>query len=133
MTINPEISKKVEAVANRVINQAQVKNSNEFGAIVTILMVISIILTAIRIIQECNKKKTFGSFGDKRDFYSEQIHKHSRQPGWFVRRTIKQLVRKELPPESYKDYGPSLVDAIFVIGADLTDDETQALVEAANV
>ena len=46
---------------------------------------------------------------------------------------VKKIIRKELSPEDYKLYGLDLTDALFVTGADLTEEETQTLVEAANV
>jgi hypothetical protein len=46
---------------------------------------------------------------------------------------IKKIVRRELTPEEFNQYGIKLVESMLDIGENLTDDEACTLVEAANV
>ena len=83
--------------------------------------------------EECHKNKRFEEMSEKGQFYSEKVHTLTRFPNWYARHKVKKIIRKELSPEDYKLYGLDLTDALFVTGADLTEEETQTLVEAANV
>jgi uncharacterized protein YqeY len=47
---------KLKAIAQKVINNAGLANDEKFGSVMAILMMISIILTVIRVLQECNKR-----------------------------------------------------------------------------
>jgi hypothetical protein len=107
----------------------------KFGSVIAILMVISIILTLIRVIQECKKDKLklCGSESDKCVMFNTEIHNLSLNRGWFTKRTIKKLLKKELSKEEYNKYGISLMNAVLQSGTSLTEDETFTLVEAINV
>ena len=49
---------KLEQIAQKVISNIKNQNKDDnFGFIITVLMIISIVLTCIRIIQECHKNK----------------------------------------------------------------------------
>ena len=128
-----ETDNKVKNIAQKVIDQVP-QDPEKFGFVITILMVVSIILTMIRIIQECNKSKLFG-FNDKErvHFFKEQIKTLSIKKSWFTRMTIKKAIRKQLPRELYKAYGMDLMNAILNTGEKLTEEEIQSLVEASNV
>lgn len=125
---------KLNDIAQKVLNKVQPKNSENFGFIITILMIISIILTTIRILQECNKSKT-SNFGakDKNDFISREIKNTAIKRSWFTKMIIKKAIRKELPRETYKEYGIQLMNAILDTGAELSDSELITLAEATNV
>ena len=52
-------NQKLKAIAIKVLEKSRVPKEDNYGfAIVTILMIISIILTCVRILQECNKKES---------------------------------------------------------------------------
>jgi hypothetical protein len=104
-------------------------------AIVTILMMISIILTCVRILQECNKNKltSQSTAQDKYSMYGEQIKTFSSRKGWFTKMRIKKILRREMNKEDYNKYSLSILDALLETGEILTDDEIQTLVENANV
>ena len=124
---------KLEQIAQKVISNIRNQNKDDnFGFIITVLMIISIVLTCIRIIQECHKNKRFEQDSEKGLFFSEKIHTMTRFPNWYARHKVKKIIRKELSIANYKLYGIDLTDALFVTGADLTEEETQTLVEAAN-
>ena len=46
---------------------------------------------------------------------------------------LRKLIRRELKPEDYKEYGWSLVNAILDKGESITDEEVSTLLEIANV
>ena len=51
-------NKKLREIAEKVLKRAHIPNDEKFGSVIAILMMISIILTVIRVLQECNKNKT---------------------------------------------------------------------------
>lgn len=129
-------NEKLKAIAIKILEKSNVSKDTNYGfAIVTILMMISIILTCVRILQECNKNKLTAqsTAQDKYAMYGEQLHTFSERRGWFTKMRIKKLLRKELSPAQYQQYSFQLLNALLDIGANLTDDEVQTLVEAANV
>lgn len=129
-----KLSEKLKAIAEKVLKQANVPNDEKFGSIIAILMVISIILTVVRILQECNKNKTKDmTTQDKYATYAENLKSFSKQRGWFTRMRIKKVIRRELNHEDYNKYGIKLTEALLDIGENLKDDEVTTLMEAANV
>jgi hypothetical protein len=129
-------NEKLKAIAIKVLEKSRVPKEDNYGfAIVTILMIISIILTCVRILQECNKNKltSQSTAEDKYLIYGEQLHTFSERRGWFTKMRIKKLLRRELSPEQYQKYSFQLLNALLDIGENLTDDEVQTLVEATNV
>jgi hypothetical protein len=124
---------KIEKIAQKVIDNTENKKEN-FGFVITILMIISIILTLIRILQECNKSKIkLFSSSQKYNYYATEIKSVSLKKSWFTKMMIKKAIRKELGKDNYKEYGYDLMNAILKTGESLTEDEVITLVEAANV
>ena len=134
MTLNKQESEKLRSIAQKVINNAGFTNDGNFGSVIIILTIISIILTTIRVLQECNKNKLLGmSKEEKYAKYGSDIKEFSSKRGWITRMRIKKIIRKEFKKEDYEKYGLKLTEAILNIGETLTDDEIKTLVEAANV
>jgi ABC-type uncharacterized transport system fused permease/ATPase subunit len=132
MTNNEELKK----IALKVLSKSKViKDENSGFALVTILMIISIMLTCIRILQECNKNKISKDLTaqDKYGFYQSEIHYYSQHRGWFTKMRIKKILRREMTTEDYEKYSLSIVSAFLEIGETLSMDDVQTLVEAANV
>jgi len=127
-------NEKLKAIAEKVLHRANIGDDQKFGSVIAILMVISIILTVIRVLQECNKSKTQNMTAqDKSTVYGENIRSYSKKRGWFTRMRIKKIVRRELTVEEFNQYGIKLTESLLDTGEDLTDDEAYTLVEAANV
>lgn len=125
---------KLKEIANRIIKEAGLQDEEKFGSVVVILMVISIILSCVRVIQECNKNKTtFSDSNIKSTFYGDQIKSLSSARGWFTKMRLKKIIRRELSPEDYRQYGGKLMDALLSYGENINQEEVYALVEAANV
>lgn len=124
---------KIKNIAIKVLEKSNVpKNDNHTFDPFTILMIISVILTIIRIIQECNKNKLNKdcSMNDKCSLYGEQIKELSQKRGWFTKMRIKRILRREMSPEDYDKYSMNIINTLLDEGANLTDDDIQTLVEA---
>lgn len=127
---------KLKAIAIKVLEKSRVPKEDNYGfAIITILMIISIILTCVRIIQECNKNKLIHILTPKEKYglYGEEIKTFSARRGWFTKMRIKKLLRKEMSREDYAKYSFAILNALLDTGENLTEDEIITLVEAANV
>lgn len=126
---------KLKNIAINILEKSNMPKEDNYGfAIVTILMIISIILTCIRVIQECNKNKLpiNCSTQDKCQLYGEQVRLYSKKRGWFTKMRIKKIMRREMNTEDYQKYSMSILSAILDSGETLTEDEITTLVEAAN-
>jgi hypothetical protein len=129
-------NEKLKAIAIKILEKSRVPKEDNYGfAVVTILMIISIILTCVRILQECNKNKLSAqsTAQDKYSMYGEQLHTFSERKGWFTKMRIKKILRREMKKEDYEKYSLSILTALLDTGEILTDDEIVTLVEAANV
>jgi hypothetical protein len=129
-------NEKLKAIAIKVLEKSRVPKEDNYGfAIVTILMIISIILTCVRILQECNKSKltTQSTTEDRCTIYGEQLHTFSERRGWFTKMRVKKILRREMKKEDYEKYSLSILNALLETGETLSKDDVQTLVEAANV
>lgn len=127
-------NEKLKVIAEKILRRANIGDDQKFGSVIAILMVISIILTVIRVLQECNKNKTENMTAqDKSTIYGENIRSYSKKRGWFTRMRIRKIVRKELTSEEFNQYGIKLTESLLDTGEDLTEDEAYTLVEASNV
>lgn len=127
---------QLKIIALKVLEKSNLpKNDNYTFDPFTILMIISIILTLIRILQECNKNKLSKdcTLTDKCSLYGEQVKEYSVRRGWFTKMRIKKILRREMKPDDYNKYSLSIVNALLDNGETLTEEEIQTLVEAANV
>lgn len=126
---------KVKNIGDRVMKQAGIPEDEKFGSVIAILMVISIILTLIRILQECNKNKLSENCTaqDKYSLYGEEIKNYSIRKGWFTKLRIKKVLRNNMSKEQYSKYSMRLISALLDNGENLKDDEVMALVETSNV
>lgn len=127
---------QLKSIALKVLNKSNLpKNENHTFDPFTILMIISVILTLIRILQECNKNKLNKdcALSDKCSLYGEQVKEYSVRRGWFTKMRIKKILRREMKPDDYNKYSLSIVNSLLDNGETLTDEEIQTLVEASNV
>jgi len=126
---------KLNAIASKVLIKAGISEQEKFGSVIAILMIISIILTVIRVLQECNKNKLAAncSSADKYELYGQEIKEYSLRRGWFTKMRIKKILRQKLTQEDYEKYSLALVSALLDTGENLNNQEVSCLVEAANV
>lgn len=125
---------KLEKIASSIIDKIKPQDTDNYSFVITVLMVISIILTLIRIIQECDKTK-IGQFSqnEKYTYFELQIKEKTIKRSWFTKMMTKKAIRKQLSKDNYKEYGVALMNAILDSGANLTEDDVKTLVEASNV
>lgn len=128
------MNKNIEKIAQKVLDKVDQSQEKNYGSIITILMIISIILTVIRVLQECHKNKvsTFSS-KDKTNYFANEIKQTAIRRTWFTKMMVKKAVRKELDREQYKQYGMKLTNAILDTGEELKDGELITLAETINV
>jgi len=126
---------KLKEIASKVLQKAKVPQEEKFGSVIAILMIISIILTLVRVLQECNKNKLSAncSSSDKYELYGQEIKEYSLRRGWFTKMRIKKILRRELNKEQYEKYSLALINALLDTGENLNNQEVLCLVEAANV
>lgn len=129
------MDKKLNNIANKVRIQAGIPEEEQFGMVIAILMIISITLTLIRVLQECNKSKlsSNATLYDKCGLYGDEIKMYSTKRGWFTKLRIKRLIKQKMNKEQYAKYGLPLLNALLDTGENLQNDEIATLVEAANV
>jgi hypothetical protein len=124
----------VKDVAHQVLKKCNINDDQKFGSIIAILMMVSIILTLIRVLQECNKEKTENmTSSDKNMVYGESIRTFSTKRGIFTRMRIKRILKKELSSEDFSKYSLKMINAILDTGENISDSQVSSLVEAANV
>jgi hypothetical protein len=128
------MNEKTKDVAERVRKLSNIPEEEKFGSVIAILMVISIILTLVRVLQECNKNKldSNSTQQDKYSLYGAEMKSYSIKRGWFTKLRIKRVIKKNMSKDQYSKYGQSLLDAILDTGKNLQDDEVVGLVESAN-
>lgn len=126
---------ELNSIAEKIRKESGIPEEEQFGSVMAILMIISITLTLIRILQECNKNKNIDqlSASDKYSLYGSEIKSYSIKRGWFTKLRIKKVIRKQMSSDQYKQYGSSLLNSILNVGENLKDDEVITLVEAAHV
>ena len=129
------MNNKLNDIAEKIRKESGIPKEEQFGSVMAILMIISITLTLIRILQECNKNKNIDQLtaSDKYSLYGSEIKSYSIKRGWFTKLRIKKVMRKQMSNDQYKQYGSSLLSSILNVGENLKDDEVITLVEAANV
>jgi hypothetical protein len=129
MTIDP----KLENLAQKVIIKANIKNENYGIDPITIIIIIGVILSLIRIIQECRKKrKSLTRKNDALDL-RHTIVNLSIKDNWLNNYRLNKILKQHLSKKQYIEYGESLKRAIMEVGKDLNDDESLTLLEINNV
>ncbi len=124
-----EYPDRVNEIASAVIKDIDPKESERYG-IVTIIMIISITLTFIRIMQECEKNKTCDmTEEEKRQFVLGRIKTLSERKGWYTRMRIKKVLRQNLGKEVYKQYRDTMSNNILNIGSNLSEEDLKLLME----
>lgn len=125
----------LQRIATKVMEHTNIRPSAQYGSVIVILMITSIILSAIRVLQECNKNSSVAKLSGSEQYaiYKNQIAKLCYQKSWLTKMRLRRLVRRELDPDDYKKYGEQLLNSLLEIGENLTDEEIQTLMEASNV
>ena len=127
-----ENQEKLKAIATSILEKANYHSTDvsgeddEHGSVIAVIMIISTLLTLIRIVQECSKNKD-------RMFYANKIRDISVLRGWYTKMRIKRILRRELKPEDYRKNAASLVNAILDEAAQIKEEDLITILESANV
>ena len=124
----------LEKIAKKVIRNMELPKEKDYGIDpITIIIVISVILSLIRVIQECRKNRQL--LKDKNEYASlmkRDIQEAILKDSWLNRMRLQRIIKKNLTKDQYKAYGKSLQYSIMGTGINLTEDEVYTLMEAAN-
>lgn len=128
---------KLEAIAMKVMDKMDLSKSSKddkYGNIIVVIMIIGVILSLVRIIQECNSKKLFRSNKEQTaQLMRNEVRSMCISRTMLNKWRLRKIIKEKLSPEDYKMYGDQLRNAILDTGVDLTEEESYTLVEAANV
>lgn len=129
-----KVDPKLENLAKKIISKTDIPNDdNNYGSVMLILMVISIIISLIRVIQECNKNKLKNlDLTGQRDLMKSEISNISIKRTWINQLRLNRIMKKHMSKEDYIKYGSQLKNAILECGPELTDEDTSALVNVIN-
>jgi len=124
----------LEKIAKKVIRNMELPKEKDYGIDpITIIIVISVILSLIRVIQECRKNRQL--LKDKNEYASlmrRDIQEAILKDSWLNRMRLQRIIKKNLTKDQYKAYGKSLQYSIMGTGINLTEDEVYTLMEASN-
>jgi hypothetical protein len=125
------MNKKLNPIAKKVLNKLSKEN---YGIDpITIIIIIGVILSLIRVIQECRKKRTLlKNKHDQAVLLKKDIQEIVLKDSWFNNLKLKRILKQHLTKEQYRVYGKDLQDSIMEVGVNLTEDEIYTLMEAAN-
>jgi len=125
---------KLEAIGYKILDKVENKPQDEHGSIILIIMVVGVVLSLIRVIQECNANKLVSlNKHQQRQLMAESMKTIAIKRTLINQWRLKRMLKNKLSPEDYRLYGPSLQKAIMDTGTHLTDDEILTLLEASNV
>jgi hypothetical protein len=124
----------LEKIAKKVLNNMELPKEKNYGIDpITIIIVISVILSLIRVIQECRKNRQLVK--DKNEYLSlmkRDIQEVILKDSWLNRLRLQKIIKKNLTKDQYKAYGKALQHSIMGTGINLTEDEIYTLMEASN-
>ena len=131
MSTNPELEK----IAKKVIDNMKLSKDEDYGIDpITIIIVIGVILSLIRVIQECrNNRKLLKNKIEAASIMKKDIQEVILKDSWLNRIRLQRVLKKNLTKDQYKTYGKQLQNSIMETGINLTEDEVYTLMEAANV
>jgi len=124
----------LEKIAKKVLNNMELPKEKDYGIDpITIIIVISVILSLIRVIQECRKNRQLVK--DKNEYASimkRDIQDAILKDSWLNRLRLQRIIKQNVTKDQYKAYGKALQHSIMGTGINLTEDEVYTLMEASN-
>jgi len=126
---------KLDKVAKKVLDNMKVEENPNYGFIdpITIILIISVILTLIRVIQECKKNRRM--MRDKTaqaNLLQKDIQDLVLKDTWLNRLRLQRIIKQNISKEQYKAYGKDFQISLMEVGINLTEEESRTLLEAAN-
>lgn len=124
----------LDKIAKKVISNMNLEKDKDYGIDpITIIIVISVILSLIRVIQECKKnRKLLKDKNESAALMKKDIQEVVLKDSWLNRLRLQRIMKQNITKDQYKTYGKSLQNSIMETGINLTEDEVYTLMEAAN-
>lgn len=124
---------KIDQIAEKVLSKTSISKEQKFGSVIAVIMITGIIINVIRVVQECEKKNTTDLHGNEQyAFFRKTFKNLCSKRGWFNSMRLKKIIRQHLSAEDYRKYKTEIHNAILDTGIDLSEEETQVLMEASN-
>jgi hypothetical protein len=125
---------KLEKIAKKVLVNVDQKENDNYGIDpITIIIVIGVLLSLIRVIQECRKKRTLlKNKNELAGVIKRDIQELVLKDSWFNNLRLKRILKQHLTKDQYRVYGSVLQNNIMEVGVNLTEEEICTLMEAAN-
>jgi len=122
----------LEKIAKKVLNKLP-KDQDNYGIDpLTLIIIIGVLLSLIRVIQECRKKRTLlKNKYDQINLLKQDIQEIVLKDSWLNNLRLKKIVKQHLNKDQYKAYGKDLQNIIMEVGVNLTEDEVYTLMEAS--
>jgi hypothetical protein len=132
--INMKKNVALDKIAKKVISNMNLEKDKDYGIDpITIIIVISVILSLIRVIQECKKnRKLLKDKNESAALMKKDIQEVVLKDSWLNRLRLQRIMKQNITKDQYKTYGKSLQNSIMETGINLTEDEVYTLMEAAN-
>lgn len=125
---------KLEKIAKKVLNNIDQKQEDKYGIDpLTLIIIIGVLLSLIRVIQECRKKRSL--LKNKNELallMKRDIQELVLKDSWFNNYRLKRILKQHLSKDQYKAYGSQLQNSIMEVGINLTEEEICTLMEASN-
>jgi hypothetical protein len=125
---------KINNIAQKILAKTNIPTDDRYGSPILLLMLVSIILTCIRIVQECDSNQT--KHNNQHQYgalFRSRITDLAKKRHWLTRYRLKRILRQKMTYDDYKKYSNDLLIAILNYGETITEDETITLMEAADV
>lgn len=123
----------LEKIGKKVLTKLPKTDDNHGIDPLTIIIVIGVLLSLIRVVQECKKKRTL--LKDKHDqatLLKKDIQDIILKDSWLNNLRLKRIIKQNITKDQYKIYGKDLQHSIMETGVNLTEDEVYTLMETAN-
>lgn len=128
-------NKDLEKIANKILAKTQPDfDKDNHGSVILILTIIGIILSLIRVIQECrkNKLKNLFSNNEQVQFMTQEVRSICIKKNLLTKWRLSRIIKQKLSNEDYKLIGSKLQQAIMDVGSNLTEEECLVLLEESN-
>lgn len=129
-----KVDPRLENLAKKVLAKTDIPQDDNYGSVMLILMIISIIISLVRVIQECQKNKLSGADRPSQEqLMKSEIENISIRRTWLNQLRLNRIIKKHMSKEEYNKYGYQIRNAILDSGSELDNEDTAALVNVINV
>jgi len=128
-----KVDPRLESLAKKVLAKTDIPQDDNYGSVMLILMVVSIIISLVRVIQECQKNKLSGADRSSQEqLMKSEIENISIRRTWLNQLRLNKIIKKHMSKEEYNKYGYQIRNAILDSGSELDNEDTAALVNIIN-